>query len=125
MKPASEWINAVGEAVANAMFIGATPPGAEVEALIKRIQDDARVFELDAEVRWILGRPCFAVANIADILRTNGATIARKAEDEQAVALHWMLSLYFQYGANWRAEGDNQLHGRTPPANPKPETRNP
>lgn len=43
MKEAKEWLNEVGETVANAMFFSRKePPGTEVEELIKRIQDDAQ-----------------------------------------------------------------------------------
>lgn len=41
MKPALEWINAVGEAVMTAAFAGAQPPGTEVEDIVKAIQADA------------------------------------------------------------------------------------
>lgn len=62
------------------------------------------------EVRWILGRPCFAVANIARLLHEKGIyTCKEKAEDEQAVALHFMLSQYLKHGANWREEGQKEI----------------
>ena len=48
MKPAIDWLNEVGETVASSMFSRSQPPGAEVEALIKRIQDDARTPECPA-----------------------------------------------------------------------------
>jgi hypothetical protein len=41
MKPAPEWINAVGEAVMASAFAGSNPPGIEVEKLIEKIQQDA------------------------------------------------------------------------------------
>jgi len=48
MKPAAEWLNEVGETVANSMLgwrppgsDGSQPPGHDVEQLIKRIQEDA------------------------------------------------------------------------------------
>src|SRR5688572_15536938 len=43
MKPAVEWLNEIGETVATSMFSGKKPPGVEVEELIVRIQDDARL----------------------------------------------------------------------------------
>ena len=41
MKPAAEWLNAVGEASASAMFSSVSPPGIELERVIRRIQADA------------------------------------------------------------------------------------
>ena len=66
-------------------------------------------FKLDDQVRWILGRPCFAVAGIARVLRNAGVSVATKAEDEQAVAIYWMLEMYFLHGENWRKEADKEL----------------
>jgi len=59
--------------------------------------------ELTTELRWILGRPCFWCARYADVLRFTGIAIEHKAEDEQAVVIHWMLTLYKRHGAEkWR-----------------------
>lgn len=69
----------------------------------------AVVREFDAEVRAILGRPCFACARIADALRLMGRAIPYKAEDEQAEVLRWMLGLYAEHGAQWREKGDDEL----------------
>lgn len=41
MKKAIEWLDEVGETVAMSAFAGKTPPGIEVENLIRRIQSDA------------------------------------------------------------------------------------
>lgn len=61
--------------------------------------------ELDSEVRFILGRPNFSVAEIARRLHELGIyEVQTKAEDEQAVAIHWMLTMYEKYGKNWRKE---------------------
>lgn len=69
--------------------------------------------EMNDEVRWILGRPNFACAGIAQYLRSQGREIQKKAEDEQAEAIYWMLSLYSQHGADWRQKASNLLS--TPP----------
>jgi len=59
--------------------------------------------KLDDEVRFILGRPNFSVAGIARRLHELGIyEVKTKAEDEQAVALHWMLTLYEKHGKGWR-----------------------
>lgn len=56
---------------------------------------------LDEEVRWILGRPNFWCASIAEQLRRSGRSIAKKAEEEQAAVIHWFLTLYLEHGAKW------------------------
>ncbi len=72
---------------------------------------------LDEEVRWILGRPCFAVSRMAWRLKELGLyDPARKAEDEQACALHWMLTMYGKHGAAWREEADKILFAPQPNA---------
>jgi len=67
------------------------------------------MIELNNETRWILGRPNFACAGIASRLRELGHKIERKAEDEQASTIHWMLTMYEQHGENWRAEAEEYL----------------
>lgn len=65
---------------------------------------------LNDEIEWILGRPCFAVAGIARRLHELKLyDVARKAESEQAAALHWMLNLYFTHGLAWRDEAEKVL----------------
>lgn len=66
--------------------------------------------EINAALRDILGRPCFTVADVAALLRhSKKYEVERKAEDEQAVALHWMLTLYFEHGDAWAQEGERIL----------------
>lgn len=57
----------------------------------------------------ILGRPNFACAHIANALRLAGATIAKKAEAEQAAVIHWMLGHYAKHGADWRQHAGDDL----------------
>lgn len=57
---------------------------------------------LNEDTRDILGRPCFACAGIAKVLRLDGHIIETRAEDEQAAVLHWLLGLYFEHGPDWR-----------------------
>ncbi len=59
----------------------------------------------------IMGRPNFSCAGIAKILIAAGiyADLAKKAEYEQAVYIHWALSLKDQYAENWRIEGGKIL----------------
>lgn len=56
---------------------------------------------LNDELQEILGRPGFACARIAEVLRIGGADIASKAEAEQAAVIYWMLSKYGDHGADW------------------------
>jgi hypothetical protein len=74
------------------------------------------MFELDDETRWILGRPNFMCAPIARQLRAKGHVIAEKAEDEQAVAIHWMLCLHEEHGASWRDHANAYLKAETDPS---------
>lgn len=74
MKPASEWLNEVGETVANSMLfhVPDMPPGGEVEKLIARIQADAMksaphqqcdLPAIRATLNKILGEPGFALTD--------------------------------------------------------------
>jgi hypothetical protein len=64
---------------------------------------------LNDETRFILGRPCFTVIPMVQVLRIMGHEIPHKAEDEQAHAIHWMLTLYESHGAGWRDEANRIL----------------
>jgi hypothetical protein len=66
-------------------------------------------FELNEHTKWILGRPNFTCGMIADMLRKDRRDIPKKAEEEQAAVIYWMLELYFLHGENWRAEADKEL----------------
>ena len=67
------------------------------------------MFELNDTTRWILGRPNFWCANIANALRAAGKKIPQKAEEEQAETIYWMLEMYEKHGDNWRDEGQKWL----------------
>jgi len=57
---------------------------------------------LTDELRGILGTICFQAVNLARLLReSDSALVAHKAEDEQAVVIHWKLNLYLKHGADW------------------------
>ena len=71
---------------------------------------DVLPFKLeDDQIRWILGRPNFAVAYIARILREAGVPCKTNAEDEQAAAIYWMLSMYVKHGEEWMDIGNKHL----------------
>lgn len=71
----------------------------------------------DDEVKWILGRPNFTFMHIAEIMRRAGKDIPRKAEDEQAHGIYWMLEMYEKHGANWRDEAEKWLKDNHPQTN--------
>jgi len=58
--------------------------------------------ELNADLIDILGRPNFACAQIADVLRADGKVIKERSEDEQAAVIHWMLNIYIRDPIKWR-----------------------
>jgi hypothetical protein len=65
--------------------------------------------DLDPNVKQILGRPNFACAEIAEILRIGGDDIPRKAEAEQAAVIQFMLSVWEHHGDDWQSEGNKIL----------------
>ena len=67
--------------------------------------------ELNEETRFILGRPNFWCGQIAHILRQKGHSIIFKAEEEQAYVIHFMIDLYEQHGAGWRAHFEAYFKG--------------
>ena len=48
----------------------------------------------DKEIRHILGRPCFQFIGWAEAIRKLGYPLARKAEEEQALGIYYLLWLY-------------------------------
>jgi hypothetical protein len=74
----------------------------------------AVVPELTSELRWILGRMCFQHIHTAQALRLMGHQIARKAEDEQAVTIYWMLGHYLKDPANWRDNASAEMKAAAP-----------
>ena len=67
------------------------------------------MIEFNEHTEFILGRPNFWCAGIANRLRKQGKQIATKAEAEQAAVIFWMLQQYEKYGDNWREEGEKLL----------------
>ncbi|MGK8887580.1 hypothetical protein [Burkholderia gladioli] len=58
--------------------------------------------DLTPELLDVLGRPNFWCGPIAHAMREAGADIRRKAEDEQAHVLHWLVKLVLGHGAAWQ-----------------------
>lgn len=76
----------------------------------------AVVPELTPELRWILGQMCFQHIHTAQALRLMGHQIAKKAEDEQAVTIYWMLGHYLKDPANWRKNAADEMKAAAPAA---------
>ena len=72
--------------------------------------------ELTSELRWILGQMCFQHIHTAQALRLMGHQIARKAEDEQAVTIYWMLGHYLKDPENWRENATAEMKAAAPAA---------
>ncbi|RMT84117.1 hypothetical protein [Pseudomonas viridiflava] len=65
---------------------------------------------LDDDLRYILGRANFSCMSIAQGLRLLGYEIPENSEDEQAVAIYWMLSHYLRDPVNWRQNAAEEFH---------------
>jgi hypothetical protein len=66
--------------------------------------------ELTSDVQGVLEMMCFQCGPIAHAFRDAGrADIKRRAEDEQAFVLHWLLTLALQHGADWRKRAGEAL----------------
>ncbi|GEM_PF-1611046 len=61
------------------------------------------------EVRDILGRPNFWCSPWANVLRMRGDSIPRKAEEEQAAVIRFMLNHYLANGADWAETAGAEL----------------
>ncbi|WP_321895973.1 hypothetical protein [Paraburkholderia heleia] len=65
--------------------------------------------ELTTELREVLGWMCFQCISIAQLMREAGIDVKKRAEDEQAHVLHWMVKLVLRHGADWRKAGTRDL----------------
>lgn len=68
--------------------------------------------ELNSDLIDILGRPNFTCIRLAQLLRLSGFEIAKKAENEQATVIHYLLGFYLRYGSQWAEEADEDLEQR-------------
>jgi hypothetical protein len=71
----------------------------------ERIYPDA----LSDALRHVLGFPNFKCSPFAHLMRDAGATIKRKAEDEQAVVLHWLIKLVLDHGEKWADAAQEEM----------------
>lgn len=68
--------------------------------------------ELNADLIEILGRPNFTCIRLAQLLRLSGVEIAKKAENEQATVIHYLLGFYLKHGSQWAEKADEDLEQR-------------
>lgn len=65
--------------------------------------------DLSGPVADVLGLMIFRTTPTAHALRRYGWEIPTKTEAEQAVVLHWLLSLALEHGEGWRAKADEYI----------------
>ncbi|PVX75589.1 hypothetical protein, partial [Paraburkholderia unamae] len=65
--------------------------------------------ELSDDLREVLGWPNFRCGPVAHVMRDSGDEIKRKAEDEQAHVLHWLVKLVLKHGADWQPHAAEAL----------------
>ena|SRR5579863_1966413 len=65
--------------------------------------------DLTDDLREVLGWPNFRCGPVAHLMRAAGADIKRKAEDEQAVVLHWLVTLVLTHGSEWRTVARDEM----------------
>lgn len=66
--------------------------------------------ELNEQTKWILGRPNFYCAQVAALLRKNGADIPQSSKEEQAHVIYWFLTMYEKHGDNWKEIAQEELN---------------
>lgn len=70
---------------------------------------------LTPPLRRVLGMMLWETGPIAHALRATGQDIARKAEDEQAVVLHWLVGFVLKHGTDWHKHAAIALRAMTDP----------
>ena len=89
-----------------------TQLGRELDALLRRVfsalevrelSEERRFPEMDPNLERIVGITCFKCMRFAHALRLDGRQIGRKAADEQAATILWMLTHCFRSGSEWEA----------------------
>lgn len=65
--------------------------------------------EMTPALREVLGMMVFEMSPIAHAFRAAGHDIKRRAEDEQAFVLHWLIGLVLEHGDGWRAKACDEM----------------
>lgn len=59
--------------------------------------------ELTEDLKEVLGMMLWDTGPLAGLLRAaDGKPIPRRAEDEQAFVLHWLVGLVLEHGPEWK-----------------------
>ncbi len=85
------------DALAGAAVVADTA-GAEIRTLRGR----ALPADITPPVQDVLRLMLWQTTPIAHALRATGRAIPRKCEDEQAIALHWLLGFALEHGDDWQ-----------------------
>lgn len=74
-------------------------------------QTHVRVYpqELTDDLRFILSMMMWTTGPMAHALRDGGQDIKRKAEEEQAEVMHWLIGLALEHGSEWRAKASDRI----------------
>lgn len=123
--PTKEMVEAAQEAYATFGQVGhlrAQPPAANVVAAMLSAalqsaaetpapQPNLRAYpqELTDDLRDILSMMMWNTGPIAHALRDGGQDIKRKAEEEQAEVMHWLIGLALEHGSEWRAKASDRI----------------
>lgn len=65
--------------------------------------------DLSDDLREVLSTMLWTSGQIAECLRAGGEDIKRRAEDEQAHVLHWLISLALRHGPDWRKKASERI----------------
>lgn len=65
--------------------------------------------EMTPAIREVLGSMIYMTGPIAHGFRAQGCAIPRKAEEEQAFVLFWLLKHAIKHGENWRQNAAPEL----------------
>lgn len=65
--------------------------------------------EMTPALKDVLTLMIFITGPIADVLRRGGHEIKRKAEDEQAFVLHWLIKIALKHGDGWHKVANAEL----------------
>ncbi|QGZ56706.1 hypothetical protein [Paraburkholderia acidiphila] len=95
--------------IANVTIVGDADAVAAATAALEAGPLPAYPDELTPELREVLGWMCFQCISIAQAMRAAGIDVKKRAEDEQAHVLHWMVKLVLRHGADWRKAGTKDL----------------
>jgi hypothetical protein len=78
----------------------APPPAQHVRVYPQELTDD---------LRFILSMMMWTTGPMAQTLRDGGQDIKRKAEEEQAEVMHWLIGLALEHGILWRQKASDRI----------------